>query len=158
MGFGLPAAAGAAVAMGERPRNQRRPVVLVDGDGAFQMNIQELAILFAEKLPVKIVIVNNQCLGMVSQWEERFFRGVHANTDLHVPQAGRPYPDFRTIAAGYMVPGEEVGRLEDLEGALKRMLAARGPYLLDVHVDSETQVLPMIPAGKTCEDIIEETP
>ena len=158
MGFGLPAAAGAAVAMGERPRSQRRPVVLVDGDGAFQMNIQELAVLFAERLPVKIVIVNNQRLGMVSQWEERFFHGVHANTDLHVPQAGRPYPDFRTIAAGYMVPGEEVGRLEELEGALKRMLAARGPYLLDIHVDSDTQVLPMIPAGKTCEDIIEETP
>jgi len=155
MGFGLPAAIGAAIAMGERPAGQhRRPVVLVDGDGAFQMNIQELAVLFAEKVPVKIVIINNQKLGMVAQWEERFFHGVHANTDLKVPAAARAYPDFCTIAKGYMIPAMEVHSADELIPALKKLLAARGPFLLDVHVSGNSQVLPMIPAGKTCEDII----
>ncbi len=150
MGFGLPAAIGACLAA----PNATEPTILLDGDGSFQMNIQELATVYAENLPVKMVILNNQNLGMVSQWEDRFYQGQHANTDLRVPRAGRSYPDFKTIAAGYGIPAAEIDDPDEVEAALRKMVATPGPYLLDVHLERCNQVLPMIPAGKTCEDII----
>ena len=152
MGFGLPAAVGAVLADAEN--GVSTPVILMDGDGSFQMNIQELATVYAENLPLKMIILNNQNLGMVYQWERRFLDGKHAHTDLRLPAAGRTYPDFCTIAAGYLIPGEEVCNADDLKDALRRMLEADGPYLLDIHVAHDDVVLPMIPAGKTCEDII----
>lgn len=150
MGFGLPAAIGACIAAPDDPN----PVVLIDGDGSFQMNIQELATVYAMDLPLKMVIMNNQNLGMVAQWEERFFDGRHADTDMRLPKAGRSYPFFVQIAAGYGIPGAEVDSPEELDDAIAAMLAAKGPFLLDVHLDRTTQVLPMIPSGKTCEDVI----
>lgn len=150
MGFGLPAAMGAKLA---RPD---KTVVNIDGDGSFQMNIQELGTLSAENIPVKIIILNNQMLGMVAQWEDRFYHGVRGNTDLFNPHSQRPYPDFVTIAAGYGVPGREVWKTEELEDAIRVMLASEGPYLLDCHTGYHEHVLPMIPPGKTYRDIIEE--
>ena len=146
MGFGLPAALGAKLAKPDEL------VVLVDGDGSFQMNIQELATVFAEKVPLKMVILNNRRLGMVYQWEELFFDGTHANTDMSLD--GKYYPDFVTIAKGYGIPGVSVSTLKDFNAALRRMLAAEGPFLIDARIIEDEQVLPMIPAGGTCADII----
>ena len=151
MGFGLPAAIGAAIAAGKAPKY---PIVLIDGDGSFQMNIQELATVFAENLPVKMVILNNQLLGMVAQWEDNFYKGHRGNTDLTVPRAGRPYPDFCTIAKGYMIPAREIFKESELKDALNEMLDTPGPFLLDVHIERHETVLPMIPAGKGCDEII----
>lgn len=150
MGFGLPSAIGAQIA---KPGAW---VVNIDGDGSFQMNIQELATAFAEKVPVKMVILNNQHLGMVAQWEDRFYAGNRANTVLSVEGFARPYPDFVTIAKGYGIPGREVRRVEDLEEAVREMFETEGPYLLDVHTPYAEHVLPMIPPGKTYEDAIYE--
>lgn len=152
MGFGLPAAIGALLADNENGGASN--VILLDGDGSFQMNIQELATVYAEQLPLKIIILNNQNLGMVYQWEERFLNGEHAHTDMRLPRAGRSYPDFCTIAKGYSIDGEEVREPAELDAAIGRMLAADGPYLLDIQIAHGDMVLPMIPAGKTCEDII----
>ena len=146
MGFGLPAALGAKLA---RPDDL---VLLIDGDGSFQMNIQELATVFAENVPLKMVLLNNRRLGMVYQWEELFFDGRHANTDLSVN--GEYYPDFVTIAKGYGIPAVVATDLKEFHGALRRMLAAKGPYLIDARIIPDEQVLPMIPAGGTCDDII----
>ena len=139
MGFGLPTAIGAKLAAPDET------VVLIDGDGGFQMNIQELATVYALKLPVKMVILNNQSLGMVSQWED---------TDMTVERAGRPYPDFVQIAKGYMIDGREVWKSDELDGALKAMLESSGPYLLDIHTTAKGCVRPMNPNGDTCENII----
>ena len=149
MGFGLPAAIGAALA-----GTGGSPVVLLDGDGSFQMNIQELATLFGTGVPVKIVILDNQCLGMVAQWEDRFFHGHHADTDLRQPKAGGSYPDFCAIAAAYRIASAEVSQLPRLEAAMRAMLDSPGAYLLRVTTVRDNHVLPMIPAGKTCEDAI----
>ena len=146
MGFGLPAALGAKLAKPDEL------VVLVDGDGSFQMNIQELATVFAEKVPLKMVILNNKRLGMVYQWEELFFGGTHANTDMSLD--GKYYPDFVTIAKGYGIPAVVASTLRDFNAALRRMLAAEGPFLIDARIIEDEQVLPMIPAGGTCADII----
>ena len=146
MGFGLPAALGAKLA---KPNEL---VLLIDGDGSFQMNIQELATVFAEKIPLKMVLLNNKRLGMVYQWEELFFAGTHANTDMSLD--GKYYPDFVTIAKGYGIPATVVANLEDFRSALRKMLATEGPYLIDARIIADEQVLPMIPAGGTCEDII----
>ena len=154
MGFGLPAAIGATLA--KRERNDTTPVILLDGDGSFQMNIQELATVFAVDAPVKMIVLNNQCLGMVSQWEDRFYQGRHANTDLHLEKAGGEYPDFCAIAAAYRIPAATVSEADQLEAALQAMLDAPGAFLLNVRTVRNNHVLPMIPAGKTCEDAIME--
>lgn len=157
MGFGLPAAMGAKVACPEKT------VINIDGDGSFQMNIQELGTLAVEEIPVKMVILNNQYLGMVAQWEDRFYRGNRGNTVLgrckggcKDSERGEPYPDFVTIASGYGIPGRTVDRREDVEDALKEMLAADGPYLLDIRTGYEDHVLPMIPPGKDLSALIRE--
>ena len=162
MGFGLPAALGAQAAY------PGRLVVDIDGDGSLQMNIQELGTLFCEKLPVKILLLNNQHLGMVMQWEDRFMQGTRAHTylgpidnpetfgqgDGHGP--AERYPDFVTIAKGYGCGGSHVKAKEDLVGALQEMIAYPGPYLLDVEVPYQEHVLPMIPSGHTVRDVIKK--
>lgn len=156
MGFGLPAAIGAGLALRSDADRRREPVVLLDGDGSFQMNIQELATLYAEEVPVKMIVLNNQNLGMVSQWEDRFFNGRHANTDLRIPRANGFYPDFCAVAAAYGIAAAEVSQAGELSPALEKMLRYDGAYLLNVHTVRHNHVLPMIPAGKTCEDAILE--
>lgn len=149
MGFGLPAAMGAKLAVPEKT------VINIDGDGSFQMNIQELGTVFAEDIPVKMVILNNQHLGMVAQWEDRFYGSRRGNTDLTM-EGQRPYPDFVAIAKGYEIPGREVWNEEELEDAVREMLEAKGPFLLDCHTFYHDHVLPMIPPGKTYKDILTE--
>jgi len=150
MGFGLPAAIGAKLAA---PQNT---VICIDGDGSFQMNIQELGTAHTEEAAVKVVILNNQHLGMVAQWEDRFYDSRRGNTELYHPKTCETYPDFAQICRGYHVPAKVVARKEDLVPALKEMLAADGPYVLDIHTGYQEHVLPMIPAGKTYLDAILE--
>ena len=157
MGFGLPAAMGAKIACPDRT------VVNVDGDGSFQMNIQELGTLAVENIPVKMMIFDNQHLGMVAQWEDRFYNGRRGNTILGRSRGGvgetdfsKPYPDFVKIAAGYDIPGRHVWTAQELPEAIEAMLAADTPYLLDIHIGYREHVLPMIPPGGSSADIITE--
>ncbi|MEE2754864.1 MAG: biosynthetic-type acetolactate synthase large subunit [Candidatus Latescibacterota bacterium] len=162
MGFGLPSAIGAALA---RPDEL---VVDIDGDGSFVMNIQELATLYAEKIPVKMLILNNQHLGMVVQWEDRFYKGnrghtyigdpeaVNAPDDMKSPPGHLMFPDFVTIAKGFKIPAERVEHKADLDAALQRMIDEPGSFLLDVVTPYQEHVLPMIPGGMTFADIITE--
>jgi acetolactate synthase I/II/III large subunit len=155
MGFGYPAALGAKVA---RPDKQ---VVDIDGDGSFLMNIQELATAHIEKIAAKAIILNNQHLGMVVQWEDRFYGSVRGNTVLgdesNVGSPDNPdalYPDFVKIAEGFGVKGRRVIRKSELRAAIQEMLDFDGPYVLDVIVPYTEHVLPMIPAGKTVKDML----
>ena len=118
------------------------------------MNIQELATLFAEGIPLKMLILNNQCLGMVSQWEDIFCNGRHGNTDLTVPNADGPYPDFVEIAKGYGIPGMTVTKQSELLPAMRKMLSLKGPFLLNCITIQHEKVLPLIPNGKTYDDTI----
>jgi acetolactate synthase-1/2/3 large subunit len=160
MGFGLPAAMGAQAA------NPGKLVVDIDGDGSFLMNVQEMATCYCEKLPVKVLLLNNQHLGMVVQWEDRFHQGNRAHTYLGPiddPEAigqgngfgpSRRYPDFVTIAEGFGWSARFVEKKDDLPAALEDMLHHDGPYLLDVAVPYQEHVLPMIPSGMTVKDLI----
>ncbi len=149
MGFGLPAALGAKVACPERQ------VVDIDGDGSFLMNVQELATAKVEQIAAKAMILNNQHLGMVVQWEDRFYKSNRGHTFLGNPQDPKAiYPDYVQICAGFGITCERVTRKEDLRGAMERMLAAKECYVLDVMVPYTEHVLPMIPAGGTYKDII----
>ena len=150
MGFGLPAALGAQAA------HPLKTVIDIDGDGSFLMNIQELACAFVEKIPVKILLLNNQHLGMVVQWEDRFHGGNRGHTYLGAGMDGDPYPDFDTIARGFGVGARSVRAKADLDSALEEMIASKGPYLLNVHVPHQEHVLPMIPGGMTVKDMIKE--
>ncbi len=162
MGFGLPAAIGAKAA------NPDKLVVDIDGDGSFLMNVQELATAYCEKLPVKVLLLNNQHLGMVMQWEDRFHQGNRAHTYLgpidHPEAIGQGdglgpserYPDFVTIAKGFGCGAASVKKKSDLNAALKEMIAYPGPFVLDVEVPYQEHVLPMIPAGMTVKDLIKE--
>ncbi len=160
MGFGLPAAMGAQAAFPDAL------VVDIDGDGSFVMNIQELATVHCENLPVKVIVLNNQHLGMVVQWEDRFFAGNRAHTYLgpidHPEAVGQgagalpdtTYPDFVAIAHGFGIAARQVRQKADLIDALRTMIAHPGPYVLDVLVPYQEHVLPMIPAGQTVREII----
>jgi acetolactate synthase-1/2/3 large subunit len=162
MGFGLPAAMGAKVA------HPDKLVVDIDGDGSFQMNIQELATCFCEKIPVKVLLLNNQHLGMVVQWEDRFHAGVRAHTYLgpiENPEAcgqgngigpAQRYPDFVSIAKGYGCGAAYVSKKSELRAALKQMIEYPGPFVLDVEVPYQEHVMPMIPGGMTVKDMIKE--
>ncbi|KAE8811959.1 acetohydroxyacid synthase [Hordeum vulgare] len=151
MGFGLPAAAGASVA------NPGVTVVDIDGDGSFLMNIQELALIRIENLPVKVMILNNQHLGMVVQWEDRFYKANRAHTYLGNPEnESEIYPDFVTIAKGFNVPAVRVTKKSEVSAAIKKMLETPGPYLLDIIVPHQEHVLPMIPSGGAFKDMIME--
>jgi len=148
MGFGLPSAMGAQAA------HPDATVIDIDGDGSFLMNIQELACCFTEKLPIKVLLLNNQHLGMVVQWEDRFHGGNRAHTYLGAGPGEEPYPDFVTLAKGFRCGARRVSRKEDFDGALAEMLDSKGPYVLDVMVPYQEHVLPMIPSGRTVRDII----
>lgn len=148
MGFGLPAALGAQAA------HPSSLVVDIDGDGSFLMNVQELACAFTEKLPVKVLLLNNQHLGMVVQWEDRFYESNRGHTYLGAGHDREPYPNFVQIAKGFRVGAKSIKDKQDLDAALEEMIDSDGPYLLDVMVPYQEHVLPMIPAGKTVHDII----
>jgi acetolactate synthase-1/2/3 large subunit len=155
MGFGYPAALGAKVAFPDKE------VIDIDGDGSFMMNIQELATAHIEKIAAKAMILNNQHLGMVVQWEDRFYGSVRGNTILgDESNVGSPenlgglYPDFVKIAEGFGVKGRRVHKKSELKAAIQEMLDHDGPFVLDVIVPYTEHVLPMIPAGKTVKDMI----
>jgi acetolactate synthase-1/2/3 large subunit len=148
MGFGLPAAIGAQAA------HPHKKVIDIDGDGSFLMNVQELACAFAEKLPVKVLLLNNQHLGMVVQWEDRFHGGNRAHTYLGAGHGEEPYPDFVTLAKGFRCGARRITQKNQVDAALEEMLDSKGPYVLDVMVPYQEHVLPMIPSGKTVKDII----
>ncbi|KAG6421305.1 hypothetical protein SASPL_117855 [Salvia splendens] len=151
MGFGLPAAIGAAVA---RPDAL---VVDIDGDGSFMMNVQELATIRVENLPIKIMLLNNQHLGMVVQWEDRFYKANRAHTHLGNPSdESQIFPNMLKFAEACNIPAARVTRKEDLRAALQKMLDTPGPYLLDVIVPHQEHVLPMIPSGGAFKDVITE--
>ncbi len=162
MGFGLPAAIGAQAA------HPDALVIDIDGDGSFQMNIQELATCYCENLPVKVLLLNNQHLGMVVQWEDRFMAGNRAHTYLgpihHAEAKGRGddiypserYPDFVQIAKGYGCGAATVRRREDLREALNEMIEYDGPFVLDVQTPYQEHVLPMIPSNHSVDDMITE--
>jgi len=140
MGFALPAAIGAKMGA------PKREVVAVIGDGGYQMTIQELGTIFQHKLPVKIVILNNDFLGMVRQWQEMFFDKRYASTEM-------VNPDFVSIAKAYFLDSEKVENRSDLEPAVKRMVESKKPYVLEICVEKEANVFPMIPSGASVSDI-----
>ena len=149
MGFGFPAAMGAKVA---RPDKQ---VVDIDGDGSFLMNIQELATAHIEKIAAKALVLNNQHLGMVMQWEDNFFAGNRGHTYLGDPENRLLiYPDFVRMSHAFNVPAERVMFRSQLRAAMKRMLDAETPYVLDVITPYTEHVLPFIPVGRTVADMI----
>jgi acetolactate synthase-1/2/3 large subunit len=155
MGYGLPAAIGAKVACPDRQ------VIDIDGDGSLNMTIQELATCHRFGIGVKVVVINNQWLGMVRQWQDMIYDKHRSGSDMSDPMAVKPageediYPNFLKIAEGYRVEAERVTRPEDLEAAFQRMLADPDePWLLDVIVAAEENVYPMIPAGGSYKDII----
>jgi acetolactate synthase-1/2/3 large subunit len=162
MGFGLPAAMGAQAA------HPDALCIDIDGDGSFLMNIQELATCYCEQLPVKVLLLNNQHLGMVVQWEDRFFQSNRAHTYLgpihHAEASGKGqggyanewYPDFVTIAKGFGCGGNSIQKRADLIPALQEMIQYKGPYVLEVRVPYQEHVLPMIPSGMTVDDMITE--
>ena len=140
MGFALPAAIGAK--MGAPDRH----VVAVIGDGGYQMTIQELGTIFQTKVGVKIVVLNNDFLGMVRQWQQLFFEKRYAATEM-------TNPDFVAIAKGYYIPAKKVTAREELESAVAEMFATDGPYFLEVAVEKEDNVFPMIPSGASLTEI-----
>src|SRR6266540_1768679 len=149
MGYGFPAALGAKVA---RPDKQ---VIDIDGDGSFLMNIQELATANVEKIGAKAIILNNQHLGMVVQWEDNFFDGNRGHTYLGNPDdRSQVYPDYVRVCNSFNVPCERVMYKRDLRAALQRMLDAKTAYVLDVVTPYSEHVLPFIPAGRTVADMI----
>ncbi|GAB5399080.1 MAG: biosynthetic-type acetolactate synthase large subunit [Aureisphaera sp.] len=140
MGFALPAAIGAKMAAPERQ------VVAVIGDGGYQMTIQELGTIFQNRTPVKIVVLNNEFLGMVRQWQQLFFEKRYASTEM-------TNPDFVSIAKGYHIEAQRVTKREELQTAVKDMMQFDGPYFLEVCVEKEDNVFPMIPSGASVSDI-----
>ena len=140
MGFALPAAIGAKMGAPERE------VVAVIGDGGYQMTIQELGTIFQGQIPVKIVVLNNDFLGMVRQWQQLFFDKRYASTEMI-------NPDFVSIAKAYHIDAQSVSKREDLDGAVQAMIASEKPYFLEVCVEKEDNVFPMIPSGASVSDI-----
>ena len=149
MGYGYPAALGAKVA---RPDKQ---VIDIDGDGSFLMNVQELATAHIEKIAAKALILNNQHLGMVVQWEDKFYQGNRGHTYLGDPENRQQiYPDFVAMAKSFNVPAERVMFKKDLRATMQRMLDSDQPYVLDVITPYTEHVLPFIKAGGTVADMI----
>jgi len=149
MGYGYPAALGAKVAFPDRE------VVDIDGDGSFLMNVQELATAHIEKIAAKAIIMNNQHLGMVMQWEDRFYKGNRGNTYLGDPLNRKEiYPDYTAVCNSFNVKCERVMYQRDLRAAMQRMLDANEPYVLDIIVPYTEHVMPFIPANKTVAEMI----
>ena len=140
MGFALPAALGAKMAA------PHREVVAVIGDGGYQMTIQELGTIFQTKAAVKIVVLNNDFLGMVRQWQQLFFEKRYASTEM-------VNPDFVKIAEGYYIKAKRVSKRDDLAPAIEEMIKSKEPYFLEVVVEKEANVFPMIPTGSSVSDI-----
>jgi len=140
MGFGLPAAIGAKIGRSDKQ------VVAFIGDGGFQMTIQELGTILHYKVPVKLIILNNSFLGMVRQWQDMFFNKRYASTEM-------VNPDFVTIASGYCIPAKSVSERKDLADSLTEMLKAEGPYLLEIKIDNEANVLPMVEPGASVSEV-----
>ncbi len=160
MGFGLPAAMGAAMA------KQGKPVMVIGGDGSIQMNIQELATLSINNIPVKIVILNNTFLGMVRQWQELFYNHRYSSTCLRggylcsecvgLDKCNKKYvPDFVTVAKGYNIPAFRAETPQQVLQVIKDGFAVDGPALMEFIVSPEENVFPMVPAGKSLDDILE---
>ena len=146
MGFGLPAAIGAVLA---RPDD---PVVLVSGDGSFMMNIQELNTLRREQIPLKIVLIDNQKLGMVKQWQELFFDGRYSETDLS------DNPEFVSVAKAFGIPGRKIVEKEQVLPALQEMLSADSSWLLHVCIDERENVWPLVPPSAGNHEMMEKHP
>ncbi|MCW0506326.1 acetolactate synthase 2 catalytic subunit [Aeromonas piscicola] len=146
MGFGLPAAIGAKMS---RPDDE---VVLVSGDGSFMMNVQELGTIRRAQLKVKMVLIDNQRLGMVRQWQELFFDGRYSETILS------DNPDFVALAAAFGIPGETITCKEQIAGALDRLLKSEGAYLLHVAISEEENVWPLVPPGVANHKMMEQRP
>lgn len=142
MGFGFPAAIGAKLGC---PEDE---VVCVAGDGSFQMNSQEMATAAANRVPVKVLIVNNRALGMVHQWQTLFYDRRYSFTELDA------VPDFVKLADAYGWEAARISRPEEVSDALDAMLAADGPYLLDVQIPADQTVYPMVAPGAPIDDII----
>ena len=140
MGFALPAAFGAKIG------DPKREVIAVIGDGGFQMTIQELGTIFQTKAAVKIVILNNNFLGMVRQWQQLFFDKRYASTEMI-------NPDFVAIAKGYFIDAKKVEKREKLNDEIKKMIQHKGPYLLEVIIEKEDNVFPMIASGSSVSDV-----
>lgn len=140
MGFALPAAIGAKMGAPDRQ------VVAVIGDGGYQMTIQELGTIYQTGTAVKILVLNNEYLGMVRQWQQLFFDRRYASTEM-------TNPDFVTIAKGYHIPAQKVTERKDLAAAIEEMINAEGPYFLEVGVEKEDNVFPMIPTGAALNEI-----
>ena len=140
MGFALPAAIGAKMAA------PNREVVAIIGDGGYQMTIQELGTIFQQKTPVKIVVLNNEFLGMVRQWQQLFFDKRYASTEM-------TNPDFVAIAKGYYIDAKKVTKREELASAVEEMMKSKGAYFLEVCVEKEDNVFPMVPSGASVSDI-----
>ena len=140
MGFGLPAAIGAKMAAPDRQ------VVSISGDGGYQMTIQELGTIFQQKIAVKVVVLNNDFLGMVRQWQELFFDNRYASTEMI-------NPDFVAIAKAYYLKARKVTKREELKEAVAEMMASEEAYFLEVCVEKEGNVFPMIPTGASVSDI-----
>jgi acetolactate synthase-1/2/3 large subunit len=140
MGFGLPAAIGAKMAAPERE------VVSISGDGGYQMTIQELGTIFQQKAAVKIVVLNNEFLGMVRQWQQLFFDKRYASTEM-------VNPNFVAIAEGYYIKARKVTKREELAEAVAEMMASKEAYFLEVRVEKEGNVFPMVPSGASVSEI-----
>ncbi len=145
MGFALPAALGAKLGIPEKE------VIAVIGDGGYQMTVQELGTIMQYKIPVKIVVLNNNFLGMVRQWQQLFHSRRYSFTEMQ-------NPDFVKIAEAYSIPARKVSEREDLQGAIQEMLDAKTPYFLEVVVGKEDCVFPMVPAGAGVADVLLEAP
>jgi acetolactate synthase-1/2/3 large subunit len=140
MGFALPAAIGAKYGA------QNKEVIAVIGDGGFQMNIQELGTIMQSGVIVKIIVLNNNFLGMVRQWQEMFFEKRYSFTDIQ-------NPDFITIASGYGIAGKKITERADLNSALNELLAHKESFLLEVEVEQEGNVFPMMPPGASVSEM-----
>ena len=140
MGFCLPAAVGAKMGMPDKQ------VVAIIGDGGFQMTIQELGTILQSGINLKIVILNNNYLGMVRQWQQLFFDKRYSETEM-------VNPDFVKIASSYNIESEKVSERSNLESVIEKMLASENSFVLEVKVEKEDNVFPMIPTGASVSDI-----
>jgi acetolactate synthase-1/2/3 large subunit len=145
MGFALPAAMGASVA---QPDKQ---VVAIIGDGGFQMTMQELGTVMQYNIPVKIIILNNNFLGMVRQWQQLFFESRYSFTEMK-------NPDFIKLSQAFDIPAVQIKDRAKLQSGIQNLLQSKGPFLMEVIVEKEQNVFPMVPTGASVAEILLEAP
>jgi acetolactate synthase-1/2/3 large subunit len=141
MGSALPLAVGASFAQ------PLKPVIAITGDGGFQLNIQELQTIIHHRLPIKIILLNNSCYGMVRQFQEQYFNSRFQSTAI-----GYSYPDFQKVVSAYKIPVQKISKNSRVSGALKHLFASKGPSFLEVMIPQKTQVLPKLSVNKPIED------